>query len=148
MTILENLKVKFGKKITSVKWEEEDGATFLRVEVQEPKLSELTILSKDISNYLDDIDQTDKEYYLDIFSEGTDKELSFEVIKKYIEKNILVTLTRPIKNKIQFEGILLEADEEKIIVKWNAKGQFRKQIIVKEDIDKINLSAKVEKESK
>ncbi|WP_168380707.1 hypothetical protein [Mycoplasma todarodis] len=148
MTILESLQAKFGDKITSTKWEEEFGATFLRVEVQEPKLSELTLLSKEISDYLDTIDQTDKEYFLDIFSAGTDKEISFDALPEMIEENILVTLVRPIKDKIQFEGTLLEADPKGLTIKWNAKGQFRKQILAKEDIEKINLSAKVKKEGK
>ncbi|NQZ29188.1 MAG: hypothetical protein HRT98_02275 [Mycoplasmatales bacterium] len=148
MTILESLKTKFGDKITYVKWEEEFGATFLRVEVQEPKLNELTILSKEISDYLDTIDQTDKEYFLDIFSGGTDKEVSFDELSEMIEENILVTLVRPIKDKIQFEGTLIEVDSEGLTIKWNAKGQFRKQKLAKEDIEKMNLSAKVKKEGK
>ncbi|MCP4355026.1 MAG: hypothetical protein GY793_05225 [Proteobacteria bacterium] len=87
------------------------------MEVQEPKLSELTILSKEISDYLDTIDQTDKEYFLDIFSGGTDKEVSFDALPEMIEENVLVTLVRPIKDKIQFEGTLLEADPKGLTIK-------------------------------
>ncbi len=148
MNILKDLHKKFGEKITSAKWETEFGAEFLRIEVQEPNLEKLTAISKEISDYLDTIDQLNKKYFLDIFSSGTEKEITFDNIGKYIDKNIFISLKKPIKDKIEFEGKLIDVIENTLIIKWNSKGQFRKQKLSKNDIQKINLSAKLKKEKK
>ncbi|CAM9118034.1 hypothetical protein MYMA111404_01935 [Mycoplasma marinum] len=146
--MLEKLQAKFGEKIIKASWEEEAGSKFLRIAVREPNLDKLTLISREISDYLDTIDNSDSEYFLDIASEGTEKNISFEDLGGMQNENISVILKRPIKDKIQFEGELLEKCEDNLTIRWNAKGQFRKQNIHIENIEKINLSAKVKKEKK
>ena len=47
-----------------------------------------------------------------------------------------------------FVGELIESNKEDIIIKWNAKGQFRKQEISISDIDEIKKYTKITKRSK
>ncbi len=144
--LLKELQEKCSEKIISVNLKEEEKNNFLRIEVQEPNLNNLTQISKEISEYLDKIDYFEKEYFLDIQSAGTEQNFLFEDAESRMHKNIKAILVRPIKDKLEFEGELIEVDTTYLVVKWNAKGQFRKQKLESSDIEILSDSAKVIKE--
>ncbi len=146
MISLEELQKSINNKILSVKMVKEDRMNFLRIEVLEPNLDKLTEISKEISNYLDSKEFSEKEYFLDIQSAGTEKPFILSEVKTRINKNVKVVLKRPLKDKVEFEGKLVEVEENKITISWNAKGQFRKQKIENENIKQIFDSAVIKKE--
>lgn len=141
MQIEKKLQDKF-TQINNAYFEEDRSTKFLRVEVNLKSLDEIAMLSREISAYLDTVDHDIEEYYLDVFSSGTDQSLDINDLDKHLEANVFVELNEDIKDYKSFEGTLIEVTEEKIVVKWNAKGQFRKQEIQKNNIKDIKLYAK------
>ncbi len=143
--VIEKIQNKF-KEIKNIQWITEENHQFLRIEIDEPSLEKISIISKEISKYIDSIDNKNKEYFLDIHSSGTEKKIEPENIERYINANIKITLSNPIKDKFEFTGTLLESEDAYLIIKWNSKGQFRKQKINIEDIASINEWAIIKKE--
>lgn len=141
MSIKEKLKAKF-EVVNDAFFEKEAGAQFLRVEVALKSLDDVIEVSRKISDYLDEIDNTDSEYFLDVYSSGTDKKIEISEIKSFLNQNIFVSLKARIKDKKEFEGTLVEIDENTITIKWNAKGQIRKQQIALDNISDIKQYAK------
>ena len=142
---IEELIIENFELVNKVFFENEKNETFLRIEVKLHDLNELIEYSKKINKFIDQNDKHYQNYYLDIYSSGTEIKIDKNNLEKYIDKNVFVKLKNPIKQMKYFEGIIIENSEEFIIVKWNAKGQFRKQIIEKDNIEDINLSAKIKK---
>lgn len=144
MDIEKTLKNEF-KEVNKSFFEKDMGMNFLRVEVSTRNLQELTNISKKISEFLDINDPSDGDYYLDVFSPGTDETINIKDLSNFIECNVLVNLKKHIKEKNEFIGTILSVDEKELIIKWNAKGQFRKQIIAIENIEQINKYTKLKK---
>lgn len=142
---IESAIIKKFKLVKNAFFESENNISFLRVEVNLHDLSKLLDYSKEINKFVDKHDNNDKKYYLDIYSSGTEIEIDKHSLQKYLDENILVKLKKEIKGMNTFEGQLLEDSKEFILLKWNAKGQFRKQTIEKDNISNINLSAKIKK---
>lgn len=140
MNIEQKLKDKF-TKINKAFFEKESGNDFLRVEVEPKTLDEVTKLSREISDYLDEIDTNDNEYILDVYSSGTDKVIAIDELANFTEEHIQITLNEAVKDKETYEGKIVEINESNVIIRWNAKGQFRKQEIEKDNIKQINLFA-------
>lgn len=143
-----DIKKKLQEQFIEIKdafFEKEMGMKFLRVETTLRDLEEVTKLSRKISDYLDEIDKSDAEYYLDVYSAGTDSSLDKNDLQENLNKNVLVTLNKRIKDFDGFEGQLLSADDKIVIIRWNAMGQFRKQEIELDNIKEIKLSAKLNK---
>ena len=144
MNLEKRLLEKFDK-INKAYFETEMGMKFLKVEVNIRDLDSITEISREISNYLDEIDKTDDVYYLDVFSPGTDENFEPNESNKHIGEDVQIELTRHVKDMNEFIGELLEADDERIIIRWNAKGQFRKQEIAIDNIKSIKKYIKVKK---
>lgn len=136
MDINETLTKKF-PEVNKAYFEKEAGIKYLRVEVKFRKINEIAELSREINTFLDNNDPTQENYYLDIFSPGTDQTFDPKDSNDYIGENILVSLKKHVKDKNEFIGELLSFDGTEIIVRWNAKGQFRKQAIAIDNIELI-----------
>ena len=124
-------------------FEKEFGINYLRIEVSLKELNSISNLSKQISIFLDENDHIDSNYYIDVFSPGTDTSFDPKESRKFIGKNVKVKLLKSINGIAEFIGELLSCENNEIIVRWNAKGQFRKQNISIDDIEKINIYAKL-----
>lgn len=77
MDIKSKLMSKFSEVI-DVYYEKEDKNNFLRVETNLTRLKDIEVLTMQVSNFLDEIDYSNTQYYLDIFSSGksvSDKDL-------------------------------------------------------------------------
>ena len=145
MGIKQNVLNQFGKRINKIYFETEDSNEFLRIEVNFKKMDDVVVISKEISIFLDGINFDKEQYILDIFSSGAEVKIDVSDLKDYINKLILVNLKKEIKTKMSFEGELIEVEEKELTIRWNAKGQFRKQKIYFDDIENMNLSIKVRK---
>lgn len=140
-----NVKEELQKKFAEVKnafFEKEGTLNFLRVEVGLSSLEEVTKISREISDHLDTIYDSDKEYFLDIYSSGTEKTVSWDEAMENIDQNIALTIRDKINDKNNFEGRLLSINEDELEIRWNLKGQIKTTKINKENILEIKLSAK------
>ena len=147
MNITEHIKKNFSS-VMEAYIEEEFGSKFIRVCVNETELSKLAKISSEINKFVDEVDLSDDAYFLDIFSPGTDQ--TFEVNKSidYIGQNIRVILKTHLKSMSTYEGELLSVEKDSLIIKWNNKGQFRKQQIKFDNIEKIETYIKAKRKEK
>ncbi|MCK5866854.1 MAG: hypothetical protein KAG14_00500 [Mycoplasmataceae bacterium] len=147
MNITELIKKNFNSVIESY-FEEEFGNKFLRVCIDETDLGKLAKISSEINKYVDEVDKTDDAYFLDIFSPGTDKTFDVDKSQDYINKNVRVFLKSRVKTFLTFEGELITVEDETLTIRWNDKGQFRKQQLEFNNIEKIETYIKAKRKEK
>jgi len=116
MNIADKIKDQF-ELVNKVYFEKEDNFNFLRVEVNLSNLEKVTALSREINKFVDENDNSEEEFYLDIFSSGTEKEIDKNNLQEQKGQNVLVKLNKHIKEKDSFEGELLEAENESITIR-------------------------------
>ena len=147
MDITKLIKKNFNLVINAY-FEEEFGSTFLRVCVDKTNLNKLAKTSLEINKYVDEMDKEDQAYFLDIFSPGTDQLFDVNKSKEYIGQNVKAILKKQIKSMLIFEGELISVEEDILVIKWNDKGQFRKQDIKFNNIEKIETYIKAKRKEK
>ena len=145
MEIEKQIISKFEKTVSKVFFEERDGNTFLNVELKVSDFDEVIKISKEVSTFIDEIDQTDNEYILDVYSRGTDHEIDLDNLEVNIGTDVKITLNESINGNQEFIGALIEDTNDALVIKWNAKGQFRKQEVKKNNINEIKIFAKIGK---
>lgn len=145
MEIEKQIISKFEKTVSKVFFEERDGNTFLNVELKVSDFDEVIKISKEVSTFIDEIDQTDNEYILDVYSRGTDHEIDLNNLEVNIGMDVKIRLNESINDNQEFIGVLIEDTNDALVIKWNAKGQFRKQEVKKNNINEIKIFAKIGK---
>ncbi len=120
----------------------EDGNLILRVTIDNPDglidLDTLALANEYLSERIDKYDDNMPEYYVEVSSPGAERPLrNDEEIEKSINKYIHVELENMI-----YEGFLLEASSDKIVVRINIKGRFKNLEINKSEIKLIRLAVK------
>lgn len=145
MGLDKQIEKEFKNLVIKAFFEKELGHDFLRVQLNITGMEEVAVASRKISDFIDEVDDSDNAFYLDIFSKGAELAIDQTNVKDYLNQNIRVELNDTLKTKDSFEGELIEIKSEEIIVRWNAKGQFRKQPIAFTNIKSMNLSLKVKK---
>ncbi|MGL4251988.1 MAG: hypothetical protein ACRDCJ_00540 [Metamycoplasmataceae bacterium] len=146
--MLEKLRKRLDFELLDCKFSRKDNLDFLNIEIDYSTLAEIEEKSKIISKILDEIDKSDKEYYLNIYSPGAEREIKFQNLENYINKNIKITLKNQQLNNTIFDGELLEINEDSLKLKVNMKGCIRKIDFQILNIKKINKSIKVSKTKK
>ncbi|NQZ66001.1 MAG: hypothetical protein HRT99_02140 [Mycoplasmatales bacterium] len=144
MNLQKTLSEKF-YEVNKAFFEKESGINFIRVEVSLRDLKDLTAISSKISKFLDEIDPLEEEYYLDVYSPGTDEEIKITDLSNFIGEHVKVELKKSVKDKKIFIGNIVSFNEVNLIVRWNAKGQFRNQSIDIDNIEKVRKYAKISK---
>jgi ribosome maturation factor RimP len=133
-------------EIISVDFVREYGMRILRIIARkEPVMSidDSAALNRKISNELDKYDLFPDEYFLEVSSEGIEKELRTEdEIKAAIGEYICIRTNKKIMGKKQLFGYLLAFDDEKATLKTDIKDQTKIVEINREDILKIRLAVK------
>lgn len=135
-----------GLSIISVDYVYENGIQILRV-IAEGKdglsLEEASMLNEAISNKLDEYDYIDEEYYLEVSSEGIEKELkNDDDIKKSIGKYIFLKMYEKIVGIKEVYGDLLSFENDVITISYMAKNIKKTMNIQKSKISKIRLAVK------
>jgi len=120
----------------------EDGNLILRVTIDNPDslidIDTLALANEYLSKRIDKYDDNMPEYYVEVSSPGAERPLrNDEEIEKSINKYIHVELENMI-----YEGFLLEASSDKIVVRINIKGRFKNLEINKSEIKLIRLAVK------
>lgn len=142
----ENCAEQLGLKIISVEYVFESGIKILRV-IAEGKdglsLDEASDLNELISNKLDVEDFIDEEYYLEVSSEGIEKELKTdEDIYKAVGKYVFIKVYEKINGIKEFYGDLINFDGNVISLSYMAKNIKKNVEIQKNMISKIRLAVK------
>ena len=107
-------------------------------------LDEIASLSEDISPRLDELDLISDNYCLDVSTSGADKPIKdFKKFPFLIGKYVQIKLINPIKGLNTYEGDLLEATDDKIVVGYKEKTRSLKVEIEIKNINKAKLTVKV-----
>jgi ribosome maturation factor RimP len=133
-------------EIISVDYVCEFGMKILRVIAsKEPVMTieDSSALNRLISEELDKLDLIEEEYFLEVSSEGIEKELrtNSDIIKA-INEYICIEGFKKIEEQDELYGTLLGLANDVVTIEVNFKGQFRKIDIKKEEIKKIRLAVK------
>ncbi|UUD36718.1 Uncharacterised BCR, YhbC family COG0779 [Mycoplasmopsis californica] len=103
-------------------------------------LDDVSALSKKITDYIATIDETFlQKYNIEVFSKGTEIDINQHNLQNFVENKLKVVCNKTVNKHNEYIGQIIEHNNEFIVIKWNAKGQFRKQQITWDDIDKIEL---------
>ncbi len=146
--MIEKLKKKLDFPLLECKFSKRDNLLFLDIEIDCPTMDEIQQKSRIISNIIDEIDTSDKEYYLNIHSSGAEKDIDFSDLENYIEKYIQIVLIKEQLESLSFEGELIEVNKDFIILRINMKGCFRKIEFQNSNIKQFKQSIKRKKEVK
>ena len=144
--MIQKLKEKINFKINSIQFVKREGLTFLDIEIPETSLDQIEEKSKIILNLIHEIDDDNIDYYLNVYSEGTEKEIYLKNINLFIGQYLLVKTNKHYLDKVEWEGPLIENNINDIVIKINNKGRIQKLKINKKDISFIKTTAKLRKE--
>ena len=149
---LNNLKPQLEKRINelgydlvslSSKKEKGDLVVSIVVDKVDPiDMNEIVSLSEKLSAYMDEIDNSETPYLLDISSLGAEKPLKVENLKDYVGRYVNVHVNNAINGENIFEGDMVEVTEDSITVEYRIKTRVKKVVILQSNIYKIRLAIK------
>ena len=135
---------KEGYQLVEIKFSKYEGDDLLNIIVKRSdntyiSMNQISNLSTKISERLDEIDDEDKPYMLNVESAGIDDSLDLSHIEEYVDKYVSLELNNPLKNQNKFLGKIKEVKENEIIFEYFIKGARKKLVIEKNNIKKGNL---------
>ena len=137
---------KLGYEIISVEYVFENGIKILRVIGNGENgfsIDDATKLNEEISAELDKEDYIDEEYYLEVSSEGVEKELRNDKdITNAVGLYIFAKFYEKIDHVKEIYGDLESFDGNTLQIKYNVKGRIKHLTVKKEQICKIRLAIK------
>ncbi len=138
---------KEGYQLVEIKFSKYEGDDLLSIIVKRSdntyiSMNQISDLSTKISERLDEIDDEDKPYMLNVESAGIDDSLDLSHIEEYVDKYVSLELNDPLKNQNKFLGKIKEVKENEIIFEYFIKGARKKLVIEKNNIKKGNLEYK------
>ena len=143
--LLEKKAQELGYELVELTSRKEKGDLILSIVVDrvEPiDMNAISEFSSTMSNYLDEIDQSDERYFLDISSLGAEKPLKIEELSKYVGRYVNVHVTNAVEGNNIFEGVMEEANNDSITISYRIKTRVKKVIILRSNIYKIRLAIK------
>lgn len=133
-------------EIISCEYLKEHGMNILRIIAsKKPALTidDATMLNHLISEELDKIDLIDEEYYLEVSSEGIEKELRTDTdINEAIGEYICIKGYEKISGHKEIYGDLVSYNDGIVVINANIKGQIKQLAIEKSKISKIRQAVK------
>lgn len=138
---------KEGYQLVEIKFSKYEGDDLLSIIVKRSdntyiSMNQISNLSTKISDRLDEIDDEDKPYMLNVESAGIDDSLDLSHIEEYVDRYVSLELNNPLKNQNKFLGKIKEVKENEIIFEYFIKGARKKLVIEKNNIKKGNLEYK------
>ena len=127
-------------QLDSVKLFKRQGEMVLDVAIDASlDLDKIALLSDRLSEVLDGLDEGEDAYLLDVHTVGLEKELKTrEAIKKAIDSYVFIKT----KDKEEYYGDLLAADDEMITLAYKDKALSKKLTMPYENIKFIRLAVK------
>ena len=133
-------------EIVSVDYVFENGIKILRVIATDENgltIDQASKLNELISLKLDEDDFIDEEYYLEVSSEGIEKELRNDKdIADSVGKYVNARFYEKIDNFKEVEGDLVNFEDGILTFRCNIKGRIKTIVAKKEQISKIRLAVK------
>ncbi len=105
-------------------------------------MNEIVSLSEKLSAYMDEIDDSETPYLLDISSLGAEKPLKVENLKDYVGRYVNVHVDNAINGENIFEGDMVEVSDDSITIEYRIKTRVKKVVILQSNIYKIRLAIK------
>ena len=142
---LETKITELGFEPISISKRVEKGESLLSIVVDrvEPiDMDTIVKLSQELSTYLDEIDDSNEKYFLDISSLGAEKPLKINELDKYLNRYIHVHVNNAIEGNNIFEGDLVEVKEDSITLTYRIKTRVKQVNILLNNIYKIRLAIK------
>ena len=133
-------------EIVSVEYVFENGVKILRIIATSDEgltIDQASALNELISLRLDEEDFIDEEYYLEVSSEGIEKELRNDKdISDSVGKYVNARFYEKVDNFKEVEGDLVSFEDNVLTIKCNIKGRIKTIVVKKEQISKIRLAVK------
>lgn len=137
---------ELGLEIVSVEYVFENGVKILRIIATSDEgltIDQASLLNEAISLKLDEEDFIDEEYYLEVSSEGIEKELRNDKdITDAVGKYVNARFYEKVENFKEVEGDLISFIDNNLTIKCNIKGRIKTITVKKEQISKIRLAVK------
>ena len=143
--LLEKKSQELGYELVELSSRKEKGDLILSLVVDrvEPiDMNAISEFSNAMSSYLDEIDQSDERYFLDISSLGAEKPLKVSELDKYVGRFVNVHVTNAVEGNNIFEGTMEEVNEDSITISYRVKTRVKKVVILQSNIYKIRLAIK------
>lgn len=143
--LLEKKIEELGFEPISINRKVEKGDVFLSIVIDRVApidMDTIVKVSGDLSNYLDEIDDSEEKYFLDVSSLGAEKPLKVENLKDYVGRFIHVHVNNAINGLNIFEGDLVEVNEDSITLTYREKTRVKTVVILLSNIYKIRLAIK------
>ena len=143
--LLEKKIEELGFEPISINRKVEKGDVFLSIVIDRVApidMDTIVKVSGDLSSYLDEIDDSEEKYFLDVSSLGAEKPLRVENLKDYVGRFIHVHVNNAINGLNIFEGDLVEVNEDSITLTYREKTRVKTVVILLSNIYKIRLAIK------
>ena len=143
--LLEKKSQELGYELVELSSRKEKGDLILSLVVDrvEPiDMNAISEFSNAMSSYLDEIDQSEERYFLDISSLGAEKPLKVSELDKYVGRYVNVHVTNAVEGNNIFEGTMEEVNEDSIVISYRIKTRVKKVVILQSNIYKIRLAIK------
>lgn len=143
--LLEEKIPTLGFELVSINRKVEKGEVLLLIVIDrvEPiDMDAIVKLSQDLSSYLDEIDDSEDKYMLDVSSLGAEKPLKVDNLKPYEGRYVNVHVINAIEGNNIFEGELTEVKEDSITLTYRIKTRVKTVVILLSNIYKIRLAIK------
>ena len=142
---LKEVLPSWGYELCSLSYKKEMGRFVLGVVVDrvEPiDMNAICEVSEKISSYLDEIDDSEDIYTLDVSSLGAEKPLKIEQLDKYVSRYVNVHLINPIDGENIYEGDIKEVKEDRFVLTIKIKTRVKDIDILFNNIYNIRLAVK------
>lgn len=107
-------------ELVDVEYVKEGGNFFLRVYIDKEggiTVDDCEIVSRQLSDLLDEKDFIPSAYILEVSSPGLDRPLKKEKdFARSLQKEVDVKLYKPLNKEKEYRGILIDYDEEKVVL--------------------------------
>ena len=136
---------ELGYELSSISTRKEKSGLILSIVVDKVEpidMNEIVSISEKLSSYLDEIDDSDSAYILDVSSLGAEKPLKIESLKDYVGRYVNVHVNNALEGNNIFEGDLLEVNDDSILIEYRVKTRVKKMVILLSNIYKIRLAIK------
>ena len=143
--LIETKVKELGYELVELKSSKNKDGLFLNIVVDRIlpiDMDAIVAVSEALSAYLDEIDQSEESYFLDVSSLGAEKPLKIENLKDYEGRYVNVHVNNALEGKNIFEGEMNKVSEQSIEVTYKEKTRVKKVVILLDNIYKIRLAIK------
>ncbi len=134
---------ELGFELVDMEYIKEFGSYFLKVYIDKlggVSTEDCEKMSEKLSLMLDERDPIKEAYYLEVSSPGLDRPLKTDKdLKKNLDKDVEIKLYQPINNMKNYEGVLVDFNDDEIVIK---DSQGKTVSLPKEVISIVRLAIK------